>query len=158
MSYEVTAHTFTAHAIQIGTKKAPVQFAAPRCGVMLAAGKVGTDARKAEKGDMVNQARNGFYFPLVGFLAATFPKAVAQYETRIASKLAMWEDLGDLSESAREEIEAKKAQLLKAKTPTNKEGVAVLVQCVLNWAADAKKVSKAQTEALAIVNAFVSGT
>lgn len=154
MSNEVS--TVVTFALQIGTKKAPVEFNVPRIGVALAGGKAGTEARKAEKASLPQQAANGGFHSFAGFLAATFPKACASYEGKIRTRREIYvEELTTAKGDEAQSIADRLDQLNKAATPTNKAGFTVFVQCVREWAANAKKLTKAQEAALAQVDEYV---
>lgn len=156
MSHEITTEAFTVFALQVGTKKAPISFAVPRQGVALAAGKAGTEARKAEKASLPQQAANGGFHTFAGFLAATFPKACALYEGKIKTRREIYVE--ELSTAKGEEAQAladKLDQLNKAATPTNKAGFTVFVQCIREWASSAKKITKTQETALVQVDEYV---
>ena len=148
--------TVTTFALQIGTKKAPVEFNVPRVGVALAGGKAGTEARRAEKASLPHQAANGGFHSFAGFLAATFPKACAAYEGKISTRREIYaEELVTAKDSEAQSVADKLDQLNKAASPTNKAGFTVFVQCVREWAANAKKLTKAQEAALAQVDEYV---
>lgn len=161
MSNELTTVNVPTFAIVTGSKKAPVTLNAPRAGVALAAGKAGTEARKAEKADLAEQAMKGGFTTFAGFLMATFPKAAAQYEARAAAQVEAYKAMLDADDAPDviESIHAKIDALTKASTPTNKAGFTLFVQCILTWADQGAtkpvKLNKAQLEALTHVNKYV---
>ena len=156
MSNEIATQNFTVFALQVGTKKAPIAFEVPRVGVALANGKAGSEARKAEKASLPQQAANGGFHTFAGFLAATFPKACTAYEGKIKTRREIYvEELSTAKGEEAQLIADKLDQLNKAATPTNKAGFTVFVQCVREWAASAKKLSKSQEAALVQVDEYV---
>jgi hypothetical protein len=161
MSNELTTNTPT-FAIKTGTAKAPQHFMAPRIGVCLTNGKNGRDARAAEKASMPHQARNGGFHTFAGYLAATFPKAVMGYAARLAAQRASYEAMltGEADEAVLRSIQARLEECDKASTPTNRAGFTVLVQSIRVWADQGAtkppKLTKAQLEALALVEEYVT--
>lgn len=162
MSNEITLRNTPSFAVQVGTKKNPSAFMAPRIGVALTNGKAGREAKSAEKADMPTQAANGGFHTFAGFLAATFPKATAGYATRLEAQREAYAKMldGEDNDAIAEHLNDKLAELAKASVPTNKAGFTVFVQTILNWADQSAtkppKLTKAQAEALDLVHQYTA--
>lgn len=143
-------------SVSIGTKKAPLALHISRDGAALAAGRIGNDARKAERGDLATQARNGAYWKASGFLLASLP-AVAKIFGKAQERQR---ELAELFEGTVELTEAQQAKLKMATAGANcREGFSLLVQLILNWKAErvaaGKGITKAQAEAIAVAERYV---
>lgn len=161
-------------ALSIGTKAAPRSFVADRIGVALTNGKNGKEARTATKADMPMQAVNGGFHTFSGYLAATFPAAVAAFDDAVKLKLEDYQRLlkGETDPDVVGTLQSKIDRLTAAgQSVTNREGFNTFVQCILVWAegtpakeatakraavpAKPRKMTAAQQEAMGIVLEYV---
>lgn len=141
-------------ALSFGTKKNPQSLPADAHGVALAAGKVGTEARKALKNNMPEQAANGTFAPFAGFIAASLPKVFKAFMGQLDTKRRGLETL----KAADGEAWADKHEAVLVECQNfslrSRIGFNMLVQFVLNNKPE--KLTKAQIEALALVDEYVA--
>ncbi len=137
-----------------GTKKNPVPLAADAFGVSLASGKNATEARKALKGGMPEQAANGTFAPFAGYLAATFPKLVKAFLAQLDTTKAGLRSLKASDPEAWTERNEEALQAAEQFSLRNRMGFNMLVQFILNNKPE--KATKAQTEGLVLVDGYVA--
>lgn len=147
----VVAPSFT---LTFGTKKNPVGLPADAFGVSLASGKNATEARKALKGGMPEQAANGTFAPFAGYLAATFPKLVKAFLAQLDTKRKGLETLKAADPEAWTERNESTLQQAIEFSLRNRMGFNMLVQFILNNKPE--KATKAQTEGMALVDGYVA--
>lgn len=153
MQTAIVAPAGASHALAIGTKKKPASIDISRAGAALAAGKVGTIARAAERASLPEQAMRGGYWAFSGYILASFPAVAKQF----AAAQERQREIVKLLDNTVELTDAQAAKLKVATSGANcRIGFAMLVQLTMDHAATASKISKAQQECLAQIRAFVA--
>lgn len=149
MSALITAGQF---ALSFGTKKTPMAVAADVLGVSCAAGKAGTDARKAVKANMPLQAANGTFAPFAGYLAASFPKTFKAFMAGLEGQRVGLTALKAADPTTWTERHEAVLAEVTAFSLQSRMGFNLLVQFILNNPLE--KPTKAQVEAVAAVQSY----